>query len=86
MTCLGCTRCEDGPWKTLIDGRIVCHQCEDWRAECEARAVLAMPTVDARRNFFRDVERHRGIDAANALRSLVRLLWESGRPAGGGGR
>lgn len=86
MTCLGCTRCEDGPWKTLIDGRTVCHQCEDWRAECEARTVLQMPTLQRRRDYIALVERKRGEEAAKRLRRDIRALWEvRNGPAGGGG-
>jgi len=84
MTCLGCQLCEVGPFKTLIDGRVVCHQCEAWRQECEARTVIAMPSVEVRRKFLADVERHRGVPAANQLRMLVRQLWAH-RPAEGGG-
>ena len=83
MTCLGCQLCEVGPFKTLIDGRVVCHQCEDWRAECEARTVLAMPTLAERRSFLADVEKHRGEAAANQLKSDMRKLWDAARPAAG---
>lgn len=86
MTCLGCTRCEDGPWKTLIDGRTVCHQCEDWRAECEARVVVNMPTLMQRRQYLELVEKKRGTEAANQLKRDVRSLWEhQHRQAGSGG-
>lgn len=75
MTCTGCTRCEDGPWKTLADGRVVCHRCEDWRAECEARVVINMPTVQERRKFIADVTRARGEAAAEKLKQDIRTLW-----------
>jgi uncharacterized Zn finger protein (UPF0148 family) len=84
MTCLGCQLCETGPFKTLIDGRVVCHQCEAWRAECEARTVLRMPTLAQRRKFLADVEKHRGEVAANQLKSDIRKLWDAARPAAGG--
>lgn len=84
MTCLGCQLCDVGPFKTLIDGRVVCHQCEDWRAECEARTVARMPTIAQRRKFLELVEKHRGEAAAKTLRSDLARVWDSERPAGGG--
>lgn len=49
MTCPACPRERTA---TLLDGRQVCTWCEAWRHECEARAVLAMPHVDARRAYL----------------------------------
>lgn len=40
---------------TLHDGRIVCNMCEDWRAECEARFVIALPTRQKRIDYLRGV-------------------------------
>lgn len=37
---------------TLIDGSQVDNASEEWRHECEARAVLNMPTKSARQNFL----------------------------------
>lgn len=39
----------DKPRATLVDGRQVCTWCEAWRHECEARHILAMPTLAQRR-------------------------------------
>lgn len=72
--CLGCQRCEAGPVVTLIDGRVVCNFCEDWRAECEARHVLAMPSIHARREYIAGISKRRGDAAGNAFAALVRAV------------
>ena len=77
--CLGCSRCEDGPVVTLHDGRVVCNHCEDYKQECLARHVLAMPSKDARREFLASWGRKHGQEAGNALADLVRAVWEARR-------
>lgn len=72
MTCDACPRERTA---TLADGRQVCTWCEEWRHECEARAVLAMPHVDARRAYLAAVGKRRGLKARNALEDAVRELW-----------
>ena len=52
---------------TLYDGREVDSASEEWRAECEARTVLAMDLVK-RADFFQLVEAKRGADAVRVLR------------------
>lgn len=47
---------------------------EAHRAACEARHVAAMSDDDARREFLRQVEKHRGREAADALR---RAAWDN---------
>ena len=49
MTCLGCNNIEAHP-VPLHDGRVVCSSCEDWRHECEARAIMKLGGTLARRN------------------------------------
>ena len=70
---------------TLIDGTQVDSTSEAWRHECEARAVLAMPNKQARREYIwgwfdphtkrkqRGVADVRGKEAAEALSAKV---WE----------
>jgi len=77
--CLGCSRCEDGPVVTLHDGRVVCSYCEDFKQECLARHVLALPTIQERRQFLADWERKHGNEAGLALGDLVRSVWKAGR-------
>lgn len=52
---------------TLLDGRQAANDSEDWRAECEARAVCNMDTHDQRRDYLAAVERKRGKAAREAL-------------------
>lgn len=49
--CLGCERIEFQP-VTLRTGKTVCSSCEDWRNECEARYVLAMPEKSRRAEYL----------------------------------
>lgn len=85
MTCTRCTKPDAGR-VTLIDGREVCNWCEEWRHECEARAVLALPTLRQRRqylygrpdNFERmrgGIEQIRGKDAVKRLEQTMMALW-----------
>jgi hypothetical protein len=64
---------------TLIDGRQVDSWSEAWRAECEARHVLAMPNVHLRRIYLADVRKRRGDVAGKQLEDLVRAVWAKGR-------
>jgi hypothetical protein len=47
---------------------------EEWRHECEARAVLNMPLLDAQ-NYLQLVEEKRGKSARDYLQVKVRELW-----------
>lgn len=60
---------------TLHDGREVPSDSEEWRHECEARKVMTLPSVDARRDWIESVEKKRGKPAADRLRETVRALW-----------
>jgi hypothetical protein len=61
---------------TLVDGRDVAPDSEEWRAECEARAMAKLPTLAERRAWLGDVERKRGKEAADRLRSLMLTVWD----------
>lgn len=63
----------------LLDGRDVDSDSEAWRHETEARAIAALPTLTERRAWLEDVERKRGKDAAERLRTTMGLIWEARR-------
>ena len=63
----------------LHDGRQVSNYSEEWRAECEARAVLRLPTKLRRQGYIIRVREKRGDEAANALERHVMKLWEHER-------
>lgn len=63
------------PTVTLIDGRVVDSWSEDWRHECEAREILALPTGDMRRDRLAAIRSRRGPGAANALRKTLRAMY-----------
>lgn len=67
---------------TLIDGRSVRSDSEEWRAECEARAVLRMRSRGVRRGWLLKVEQRRGKENADALYRDVMRLWEHEKKTG----
>jgi len=76
MTCLGCNNIETAPVK-LVDGRTVCNTCEDWRHECEARAIMALRSTAERRAWLDTIEHKRGKPAREALQETIKALWPS---------
>lgn len=60
---------------TLRDGRQVSSWSEEWRHECEARAILSMPTPDERRKQLDLVEARRGKVARKALELEITAQW-----------
>lgn len=95
--CLGCNRLDnDDACVTLIDGRVVCSSCPDWRDECQARAILVMPKEKRRAFLFGDYEpdaqgvlrlktkglqQIHGKQTADHVAGLVRKVWEAERAA-----
>jgi hypothetical protein len=77
LRCASCGQVH-APWArivTLHDGRQVSNYSEEWRAECEARDVIDLPTLTQRRQYVELVERKRGAESARKLRALIRTLW-----------
>lgn len=60
---------------TLIDGREVGSDSEEWRHEAEARAISRLPTLADRRAWLEDIEKKRGKPAADRLRATMQQLW-----------
>jgi hypothetical protein len=86
MTCPACNH----PRTKLLDGSETCTWSEAWRAECEARAVLAIPDKLARREYLRGSEVNgkvvkrgifhvRGAQACKELEAMIMKIWESKR-------
>lgn len=71
-----CTRCERDRTVTLATGDQCCTWCESHRAECEARAVLALPTREQRQIRIQRIGERRGSEAEKSLRGVVLKLWE----------
>lgn len=67
-------------WKpktvSLIDGKKVLSDSEGWRAECEARYVLNLPSIDARRALLAAIEKRRGKPAREDLEKRVIAVWQ----------
>jgi hypothetical protein len=72
---------------TLMDGSKVDHCSEEWRHECEARAILNMPTKGRRQDYLYGSLDHRGNSrggvlqirgeaAVRRLEETILALWE----------
>lgn len=61
----------------LVDGREVSSASEEWRHECEARAIYALPGLYERRPCLESIEHRHGKPAADALRQTMKALWEA---------
>jgi hypothetical protein len=77
---------------TLHDGREVSNYSEAYRHECEARAVLAMPTKGMRQDYLwgaldqygryrGGVRQIRGEEATKRLEETILALWNAQRKA-----
>lgn len=55
----------------LIDGQLVMSDAEQWRDECLARWVLALPTKSKRIEWLADFEKKHGAAEAAKLRTNV---------------
>ena len=75
---------------TLIDGRQVSDDSEEWRHECEARAIIKMPLLSQRRAYLygkRDehgepyggILQQRGQAAVERLEETIKRIWYSSR-------
>lgn len=62
---------------TLLDGREVDSASEEWRHECEARAIADLRTLDERRAWLETLEKRRGKADADRLRATMKALWEA---------
>lgn len=76
MTCQDCTRDKT---VALIDGSQVCTYCEQYRHECEAKAILHFPTLSARRHQLALVEKMRGEAERLRLQKTMMALFKRGR-------
>lgn len=81
-------------WKpslvTLHDGRQVLCDSEEWRHETEARSVLAMRSLAARRAYLYGtldergilsggVKQRRGEEALQRLEATIKAIWYASR-------
>ena len=64
---------------TLHDGRVVDSYSEEWRAECEARHVLNLPTKAERQAYLAGVADFRGANARARLENLILAIYRARR-------
>ena len=60
---------------TLHDDREVQSDSEEWRAECEARYLLARHSIDERRALLAAIEKRRGKAAREDLEQRALAIW-----------
>lgn len=65
----------------LLDGTRVSSYAEAWRHECEARDILALPTLDARRDRLTGIRHHRGAAEVERLQATMLALHRARRTA-----
>jgi len=63
----------------LHDGTEVSSSSEAWRHECEARWILALPSLDERRAWLASLEKRRGKAHVEQLKQTMRQLWAQPR-------
>lgn len=91
MSCAKCIK-PDAPRVTLIDGRQVCSWCEEWRHECEARAILKIsPLARRRAHLFGTpgwdgqrkggIEQRRGEAELKRLQNTMTAIWKQRQQA-----
>ena len=69
----GCVKCERSKKNLLVTGKNVCSYCEEWRNECEARALLRLPLLK-RRSALLD-RGSRGKYLVDKLKETMRDVW-----------
>lgn len=63
--------------QTLIDGRQVESDSEEWRHETEARHIASLPTLAERRTWLEAIENKRGKGEADRLRKTMGEIWKA---------
>lgn len=66
----------------LSDGTVADSASDAWRAECEARSLLRLPSKRHRVDYLARVEAKRGPESRAALEALALALWGRMRDAG----
>ena len=64
---------------TLVDGREVYRDSDDWRHECEARHIAKLPTLADRRAWLEVIEHKRGKAEADRLRKTMGEIWATSK-------
>jgi hypothetical protein len=64
------------PAVRLITGAVVDSASEEWRHECEARAIAKLPHLADRRAWLESIEHKRGKAQADRMRKTMTMLWK----------
>ena len=66
---------------TLVDGREVLSDAEEWRAECAQRdrhvkTLMSLPDRQARANYLSNVSLNEGNEAAERVKARFLVEWQ----------
>ena len=61
---------------TLLDGRSVSSDSQEWLKECQLRTILGMPSKKHRQDFLALVQRLRGFLARKKLEAEIIDFWQ----------
>lgn len=70
-----CGNCSKEKSKLLADQSAVCTDCEQWRTECEAAALLRLP-LQSRRQMLDERVKKRGEKSVEVLKQAMKRLHE----------
>lgn len=73
-----CDVCDKSKIKELVDGKMVCSDCNHWARECEARFILSMPKM-TRRSMLETREIKRGKASVDRLKEVIHAVFNKQR-------
>ncbi|XVJ69931.1 MAG: hypothetical protein HEQ39_09930 [Rhizobacter sp.] len=64
----------------LLDGREVPSDSEEWRHECQCRAIARLQPVDVRRDTLAQLEKRFGKPYVDSIKDTLTKLWKARQP------
>lgn len=61
----------------LIDGREVPSDSEEWRHECQCRAIARLYPVDVRRECLEKLEAEHGKPYVERIKETLKKMWDA---------
>lgn len=64
----------------LIDGREVPSDSEEWRHECQCRAIARLQPVDVRRECLENLKKKFGRPYVDRIKDTLTAIWKARQP------